>query len=89
MVQRARARLVDYAGDDALQRCQEFGKAITTIGGNQDELVGECRMAVKVLRQRAALAMALNPDAAEIAKEVRRRTQEILRNPASYEAPRH
>jgi hypothetical protein len=89
LVQGARARMVDYEGDDALQRCQEFGKAITTIGGNQDELVGECRMAVKVLRQRAALAMALNPDAAEIAKEIRRRTQEILRNPASYEAPRH
>jgi len=89
LVEGFRTGLVDYEGDDALQRCQEFGKAITTIGGNQDELVGECRMAVKVLRQRAALAMALNPDAAEIAKEIRRRTQEILRNPASYEAPRH
>jgi hypothetical protein len=89
LVQGARARMVDYEGDDALQRCQEFGKAITTIGGNQDELVGECRMAVKVLRQRAALTMAVNPAAAEVAKEIRRRTQEILRNPASYEAPRH
>jgi hypothetical protein len=89
LVEGARRRLVDYEGDDALQRCQEFGKAITTIGGNQDELVGECRMAVKVLRQRAALSMALNPAAAEVAKEIRRRTQEILRNPASYEAPRH
>ena len=89
LVEGFRTGLVDYEGDDALQKCQEFGKAITTIGGNQDELVGECRMAVKVLRQRAGLAMALNPDAAEIAKEIRRRTQEILRNPASYEAPRH
>jgi hypothetical protein len=89
LVEGFRTGLVDYEGDDALQRCQEFGKAITTIGGNQDELVGECRMAVKVLRQRAGLAVASYPDAAEIAKEIRRRTQEILRNPASYEAPRH
>jgi hypothetical protein len=89
LVEDFRTRLVGYEGDDALKRCQEFGKAITTIGGNQDELVGECRMAVKVLRQRAGLAVALSPGAAEIAKQIRRRTQEALRNPASYEAPRH
>ncbi|MHC4180546.1 MAG: hypothetical protein ACYSWU_23850, partial [Planctomycetota bacterium] len=89
LIEEFRTTLIDYEGDDALKRCQEFGKAITRIGGNQDELVGECRMAVKVLRQRAGLAMASYPDAARIAKEIRRRTQQILRNPTSYEAPRH
>ena len=59
------------------------------VGGNQDELVGECRSAVKILRQRAGLAMATNPAAAEIAKEIRDRTQKVLRNATSYEAPRH
>ena len=58
-------------------------------GGNQDELVGECRMIVKILRQRAAMAMATDPRSAPIAKEMRRRTQQMLRNPTSYEAPRH
>jgi hypothetical protein len=59
------------------------------IGGNQDELVGECRMVVKMLRQQAALLMAAEPSLAPVAREVRRRTQQMLRNPASYEAPRH
>ena len=89
LVEEFRLRLIDYEGEDALERCQAFGKAITRIGGNQDELVGECRMAVKVLRQRAGLATASDPEVAEIAKEIRRRTQKILRNPTSYEAPRH
>ena len=65
------------------------GLVIVTVGGNQDHLVGECRVAVKVLRQRAGMAMATDPKTAEVAKELRKRTQEVLRNPSSYEAPRH
>ncbi len=84
-----RRTLLDYEGDDALAKCKEITGAIVTVGGNQDELVGECRMAVKILRQRAGLAVALDPRTAEIAEEIRRRTQAVLRNPASYEAPRH
>ncbi|MHC4556983.1 MAG: hypothetical protein ACYS80_06730 [Planctomycetota bacterium] len=81
--------LVDYEGDDALTRCKKITAGLVEIGGNQDELVGECRMAVKVLRQRAGLIMATDPRMANIAREIRRRTQEMLRNPVSYEAPRH
>ena len=62
---------------------------MNTVGGNQDELVGECRMAVKMLRQRAGLAMAVDPRTAPVAREIRRRTHEVMRNPATYEAPRH
>jgi len=89
LTKRFREELLDYEGGDALAKCTEITHAIVTVGGNQDELVGECRMAVKVLRQRAGLAMAIDPQNAAIAKEIRRRTQEALRNPASYEAPRH
>jgi hypothetical protein len=46
-------------------------------------------MVVKMLRQQAALLMAAEPSLAPVAREVRRRTQQMLRNPASYEAPRH
>ncbi|NUQ63873.1 MAG: carbohydrate binding domain-containing protein, partial [Pirellulales bacterium] len=53
-----RRTLLDYDGGDALDRCTEITHAIVNVGGNQDELVGECRSAVKVLRQRAGLAMA-------------------------------
>jgi hypothetical protein len=89
LTEKFRATLLDYEGDDALAKCKEITGAIVTVGGNQDELVGECRMAVKVLRQRAGLAMATDPRTADIAQEIRRRTQTALRNPTSYEAPRH
>ncbi len=84
-----RKNLVDYDGADALERCKKITGALVGIGGAQDELVGECRMAVKVLRQRAGLAMASDPRMGDIAKELRRRTHAILRAPAGYEAPRH
>jgi hypothetical protein len=84
-----RRTLLDYEGPDAAAKCKEITAAIVVVGGNQDELVGECRVAVKVLRQRAGLAMALDPRVAEIAAEIRRRTQQVLRNASTYEAPRH
>jgi len=89
LTEKFRTTLIDYQGPDALAKCKAITGAIVEVGGNQDELVGECRMAVKVLRQRAGLAMAVDPRTAEIATEIRRRTQQILRNAASYEAPRH
>ena len=89
LTEKFRKTLLDYEGDDALKKCTAITHAIVDVGGNQDELVGECRAAVKVLRQRAGLAMATNPAAAEIAREIRDRTQKVLRNATSYEAPRH
>lgn len=84
-----RRTLLDYDGDDALSRCNAITHAVVEVGGNQDELVGECRMVVKALRQRAGLAVAREPRAAEIAGEIRRRTQQVLRNPAVHESARH
>jgi hypothetical protein len=84
-----RTTLVDCEGDDALAQCKKLTAAMVDIGGHQDELVGECRMVVKILRQRAALTMAGDPRLAPVSKELRRRTQQMLRSPASYEAPRH
>ena len=89
LTEKFRKTLLDYEGDDALKKCQAITFAIVDVGGNQDELVGECRAAVKVLRQRAALALATDPRAAEVAREIRERTQKALRNATSYEAPRH
>ena len=89
LVDEFRAPLVDYEGDDALEKCKRLTAGFVQIGGNQDELVGECRLAVRILRQKAALARALDPRTAEVAQEIRRRTQEMLRSPVSYEAPRH
>jgi len=89
LTDRFRRTVLDYEGHDALAKCNSITEAIVVVGGNQDELVGESRLAVKILRQRAGLAMAVDPRTAEIAKEIRRRSQQVLRNAASYEAPRH
>jgi len=84
-----RRDLLDYEAPDAYKKCRVFTEAWVAIGGNQDELVGECRMAVKALRQRAALAAAVEPKMTEIAREVRRRSRQVLRNPASHEGATH
>ncbi|MBL7140100.1 MAG: hypothetical protein ISS74_04255 [Planctomycetes bacterium] len=89
MVDAFRATVLDYTGPDALEKCKRFTRAWVEIGSNQDELVGECRWAVKVLRQRAGLLMAADPRLAETADELRSRAQKVLRNPASHEGARH
>src|SRR5205823_1143977 len=84
-----RLEVLNDVGPDALKRCQAYTHALVEIGGSQDELVGECRWAVKSLRQRAGILIALHPRVAPIASEIRTRTQEVLRNPASHEGARH
>jgi hypothetical protein len=89
LVEQFRATLLGYEGDDAVFRCGQITAGLTEVGYNQDQLVGECREAVKILRERAALAMATDPRNAPVAEEIRRLTQAMLRNPTSFEAPRH
>ncbi len=84
-----RKNVLGYEGDDALARCKKYAEALVDVGDNQDELSGECRYAIRALRQRAGILMALNPKAAPIATEIRARTQEALRNPANHEGARH
>ena len=83
------ATLLDYEGADAFERCKTFTRAWVRIGSNQDELVGECRWTVKMVRQRAGLAAAADPRMSDIAREVRRRAQLVLRNAAGHEGARH
>jgi hypothetical protein len=89
MVAEFRRTVLDYEGDDALDRCKRFTEGWVGIGGNQDELVGECRWAVKMIRQKAGLLMALDPRVTEIAQEIRKRSQSVLRNPAIHEGAGH
>ena len=84
-----RRDLLSYTEKDAYQKCAAQMGVFTSIGGAQDGLVASCRMIVKTLRQRSGIAMTVHPELKEIATEVRRRTQAILRNPTPYEAPRH
>jgi hypothetical protein len=84
-----RKMVLDDASADAVRGCKAYTKALVEIGDNQDELSAECRWAVKTLRQRAGILMALDPKVAPIATEIRARTQEALRNPANHESARH
>lgn len=84
-----RQRLLTYTGPDAAQQCATQMAVFTSIGGAQDGLVASCRMIVKTLRQRAGIAMAVQPELKAVGTEIRARTQVILRNPTPYEAPRH
>ncbi len=84
-----RESLMGYTGRDALVRLRRYTSRLTDIGGSQDELVGECRWIVRRLRQRAGILMATNPEFAEVAKEIRARTQKVLLKPAEYEGVRH
>ena len=82
--------LLDYEGADWKDRIKkEYTDPLTAIGGEQDEMVGECRWVVKALRQKAGLLIATDPKAAAVATEVRSRTQKILRGGAAYEGARH
>ena len=89
MVEAFRRTVLDNHGEDALAKCKRFTGEWVEIGGNQDELAGECRWAVKVLRQRAGLLMACDPRMTGTVTEIRRRSQIVLRNPAGHEGARH
>ena len=82
-------RLGDDDGPNALANCKKYSEALVEIGGNQDELAGECRWVVKNLRQKAGMLLAQDPRLADIAAEIRSRTQVALKNPASHEGAHH
>jgi hypothetical protein len=82
--------LLAYEGADWKERIKkEYTDPLTEIGGEQDEMVGECRWVVKALRQKAGILMATDPRMAPIAAEIRVRTQKMLRGGAAYEGARH
>jgi hypothetical protein len=84
-----RKEVLTDTSSDSIQKCRKYTQAWVEIGGNQDTLVAECRVAVKLMRQRAALALTQNSELAEVVAAVREKTQDILRAPVNYEAPRH
>ncbi len=89
MTEDFRKNVLECETDEAPAKCKEFTEAWVVIGGNQDQLAGECRWATKMISQRAALMMAADPKMAEISREVRLRSQKVLRNPAGHEGPTH
>jgi hypothetical protein len=84
-----RKNVRDDDGPDALAKCKKYSQALVEIGGDQDELSGECRWVVKALRQKAGLLLGQDPRIAAVATEIRARTQVALRNPANHEGAHH
>jgi hypothetical protein len=80
---------LDDVSPNAFKKCKQFTESIVEIGDNQDELAGECRLAVKILRERAGLLLAGDPRMAEVSHEIRARSQKVLRNPANHESAGH
>ena len=82
--------LGDIVGPNPKDRLKrQYTDPMTTIGGQQDETVGDCRWVVKALRQKAGILIVTEPAMAPIATEIRNRTQKMLRGGAAYEGARH
>ena len=86
---RFRQELLTYTGKGCLREVRRTDGHLYLHRRRQDGLVASCRTIVKTLRQRAGIAMTMDPQLKDVATEVRDRTQAILRNPTAYEAPRH
>ncbi|MFC1634676.1 hypothetical protein ACFL5Z_07515 [Planctomycetota bacterium] len=63
----------------------DLGEKWRGIGGAQDDLLGEFHRTTRNLFQEAGYRCINHPEAMEIAKEIRSRCRECLRNPDGYE----
>jgi hypothetical protein len=74
------AALIDSNDENKGELAKQFGRDTRTIGGNQDDSIGEFRMFTKELRQRAGYRMVEAKDDAafEFARAMRQRTLEVL-----------
>lgn len=73
--------LIDNRSFSKIARCRQTCSRLRDIGDAQDELLGELRDIMKIARQRAGYlhARESDPSVRKFLREVRRRTQEILR----------
>jgi len=83
----ARKTIALTARKDAknLPACLELGKQWRGVGGAQDGVVAQYHMLVRKLFQEAGAGCLDQPAAVEIAREIRNRCRQCLRNPDGYE----
>lgn len=89
LVEEFKAEVLPDTSASAVDACKKYTSQWVEIGDRQDKLVARCRMVVRVVRQRAGMALAQDATLQPIVDEIRRRTQEVLRQPVNYEAARH
>jgi hypothetical protein len=63
----------------------DLGEQWRAMGGAQDELIGKFHSITRRLFQEAGYGCVSQPEALEVAREIRRRCRECLRNPDGYE----
>ncbi len=68
-----------------LPACLDLGKKWRGMGGAQDALLGEYHITVRKLFQEAGYNCLIQPQAVDVAREVRNRCRQCLRNPDGYE----
>jgi hypothetical protein len=68
-----------------LKAYMELLKAWRAMGGAQDYLVAQCHMVTRKLCQEAGYGCADQPKAVNVAREIRSRCTQVLRNPDGYE----
>ncbi len=68
-----------------LPTCLDLGQAWRGMGGAQDGLLGEYHILVRKLFQEAGYSCLNQPRAVDVAREIRRRGRQCLRNPDGYE----
>ncbi len=68
-----------------LSACLELGKQWRAMGGAQDNVIGAYHSITRKLAQEAGYGCMDRPEAVEIAREIRRRCRQCLRNADGYE----
>jgi hypothetical protein len=68
-----------------LPACLDLGRKWRGMGGAQDALLGEYHLVVRKLFQEAGYSCLTEPKAMDVAREVRNRCRQCLRNPDGYE----
>ena len=74
--------------DEALEkRCKDYGRAVRSIGGAQDNCVAECHYAAKMIRLEAlhAYLLSSSPAAKAFYRELYRSTSRLLQNSFTHE----
>jgi hypothetical protein len=77
--------LTETKGPNNLKAYMELLKAWREMGGAQDYVVAQCHLITRKLSQEAGYSCADRPKAVAVAREIRSRCRQVLRNPDGYE----
>lgn len=80
---RLRAETLEDTGKVDVGR--EMARVAEDVAVHQDNAAAKCRHAVKILRQLATIEAAIDPKTSDICKEIKKRTQEMLRGGVGHE----